>query len=95
MIGLTLPARPIATENDINFPLYKSVDNQAAIMSGENFYSNPRSHLVTKFQRMMRQIKHINSDFSIMLGWVPGHEASSWEQGGAQSRENSGRGSTT
>ncbi|KAG2036351.1 hypothetical protein BDR03DRAFT_866226, partial [Suillus americanus] len=53
MVRLTLAAKLIATEQDLTFPLSISVNNQAAVLPGESFYSNPGSYLATKFQRMM------------------------------------------
>jgi ribonuclease HI len=74
MIGLTLAAKLIATEQNLPFPLSISVDNQAAILSSESFQSNLGSYLATKFQGMMRKIKYANPGFHAMVRWVPSHE---------------------
>ncbi|KAG2357057.1 hypothetical protein BDR07DRAFT_1206520, partial [Suillus spraguei] len=74
MVGLTLAAKLIANEWNLTSPLSILVDNQAAILSSESFYTNPGSYLVAKFQKIIRKIKHANPNFKLMLRWVPGHE---------------------
>jgi ribonuclease HI len=74
MVGLTLAAKLITSEQDPTFPLSISVNNQAAVLSSESFQFNPGSYLAIKFQRIMRRIKHVNPDYNVTVRWVPGHE---------------------
>ncbi|KAG2030854.1 hypothetical protein BDR03DRAFT_840085, partial [Suillus americanus] len=74
IVGLTLAAKLVATEQDLTFPLSISASNQAAVLSSESVQSNPGSYLVTKFQQIMRRIKHANPNYSVTVRWVPGHE---------------------
>ncbi|KAG2138353.1 hypothetical protein DEU56DRAFT_736319 [Suillus clintonianus] len=74
MVGLTLAAKLIATEQQIEFPLSISIDNQAAIVSGERFHSGPGAYLSLKFQKLLRAVKWSNPHYDITVRWVPGHE---------------------
>ncbi|OJA07514.1 hypothetical protein AZE42_13178 [Rhizopogon vesiculosus] len=62
------------SENNLSFPLSISIDNQAAIQSGEGFYSRPGSYLADRFRRMMQKLARDHPDFDITIRWVPGHE---------------------
>ncbi|OJA19689.1 hypothetical protein AZE42_13476 [Rhizopogon vesiculosus] len=62
------------SENNLSFPLSISIDNQAAIQSGEGFYSRPGSYLADRFRRMMQKLAKDHPDFDITIRWIPGHE---------------------
>jgi ribonuclease HI len=73
-VGLTLAAKLISTEPNLSFPLSISIDNQAALKSGENTYTTSGSYLGERFKRMMKKISHDHPNFDVTIRWVPGHE---------------------
>ncbi|OAX39445.1 hypothetical protein K503DRAFT_656569, partial [Rhizopogon vinicolor AM-OR11-026] len=50
-----------------------SIDNQASIQAGENFYTRPGSYLADRFRRMMHHIARRHDNFEATIRWVPGH----------------------
>jgi len=62
------------SERNLSFPLSISIDNQAAIQSGEGFYSRPGSYLADHFRRMMQKLAKDHPDSRVNIRWVPGHE---------------------
>jgi hypothetical protein len=56
IVGLTLAAKLISTEPNLSFPLSISINNQAALKSGENTYTISGSYLGERFKRMMKKI---------------------------------------
>ncbi|OJA09556.1 hypothetical protein AZE42_01138 [Rhizopogon vesiculosus] len=73
-VGLTLAAKLIVSENNLTFPLSISIDNQAAIQSGEGFDSRPGPYLPDRFRRMMQKLAKDHPDFDVTVRWIPGHE---------------------
>ncbi|KAG2130393.1 hypothetical protein DEU56DRAFT_707154, partial [Suillus clintonianus] len=73
-VGLTLAAKLISTEHHLSFPLSISIDNQAALKSGENAYTMSGSYLGERFRRMMLKLSKDHPDYDVTLRWVPGHE---------------------
>jgi hypothetical protein len=55
-VGLTLAAKLIPTECSLMSPISISIDNQAAIQSGENPYARPGSYLADHFRNMLLKV---------------------------------------
>ncbi|KAG2068145.1 ribonuclease H-like protein, partial [Suillus decipiens] len=73
VVGLSLAAELITTEEDPTFPLSIFTDNQAAIQSGEGFYSHLGAYLIDHFCSRMKKLARKNSNFKSTVRWVPGH----------------------
>ncbi|OAX41429.1 hypothetical protein K503DRAFT_837153, partial [Rhizopogon vinicolor AM-OR11-026] len=54
VVGLTLAAKLLATEQNVEYPASIFVDNQATIQSGESHRTKPGGYLVENFRRMTR-----------------------------------------
>lgn len=78
VVGLTLAAKLIATEQDMTYPASILIDNRAAIQSGENSCTKPGGYLVEHFRRMTKQLakrrKEMELDFNLTIRWIPGHK---------------------
>ncbi|KAG2063464.1 hypothetical protein BDR04DRAFT_976621, partial [Suillus decipiens] len=48
-------------------------DNQAAIQSGEGFYSHPGAYLLDRFRSRIKKLARVNADFKSTVRWVPSH----------------------
>jgi len=77
VVGLTLAAKLLATEQNVVYPVSILVDNQAAIRSGESHNTNPGSYLVEQFRRMTKSLakrrRENGQNFDLTIRWVPGH----------------------
>jgi hypothetical protein len=69
-----LAAHLLATEEDPSFPASISIDNQAAILSGENLITCPGTYLADTFRRSMCQLAHEYPSLNVTIRWILGHE---------------------
>jgi ribonuclease HI len=73
VVGLSLAAELIATEANPTFPISIFIDNQAAIQSGEGFYTHSGAYLIDRFRSRMKNLARKYANFDTTVRWVPGH----------------------
>jgi ribonuclease HI len=78
VVSLTLAAKLLAVERNIQYPATILVDNQAAILSSESHNTKPGGYLVEHFRSMTRYLANNRRDqernFKLTVRWIPGHE---------------------
>jgi len=77
VVGLTLAAQLLLSEDSSNTPTAIYIDNKAAILSGENPSSTAGSYLMDKFIRLAHMLKKKYTDqeldLRLLVKWIPGH----------------------
>ncbi|KAG1762216.1 hypothetical protein EDD22DRAFT_778685 [Suillus occidentalis] len=73
-VGLTLAAQLLKMEEDLEFPISISIDNQVALRASENLQPRPGSYIAEYFNRQMQAIVKNHRNFKVVLKWSPGHE---------------------
>ena len=78
IVGLTLAAKLLLTEEQPISPISIFIDNKAAIQSGASPSTTAGSYLIDKFSRLTRAIEKKfqgqGNEFQLTVRWIPGHK---------------------
>ena len=78
IVGLTLAAKLLLTEEQPVSPASIFIDNKAAIQSGASPSTTAGSYLIEEFARLTRAIAkkfhNQNSELRLTVRWIPGHK---------------------
>ena len=78
IVGLTLAAKLLLTEDQPVSPVSIFIDNKAAIQSGASPSTTAGSYLIEKFARLTRAIakkfQDQDSELQLTVRWIPGHK---------------------